>query len=303
MRNLPAPARDDDDHDLEIALQTYRYRGAVRGYAATAEERQAVIALYDEYDRLGAKASDLLKGADLDLGLIDALHHAYSFTHKTRKLASIRTLVFGDVEACPICGIDDVDELDHHLPQSRFKALSIYPRNLIPSCHDCNDIKKALVGNDADAVSHLPHAYFDQLPEGEVIVATATIAGNGLLVNFEVNDLLVFPPGLAARLKNQMEKLQLDRRYKGEINEYMNGQALSLHLEFARAGPHGVLRYLTNQARLESRAPSHSNHWKPVLLRALAQTTAFVGGGFADVFSVPQDVIDDMLNQLEIAER
>lgn len=39
---------------------------------------------------------------------------------------------------CPFCGIRSVKTLDHYLPKSRFPMHSVNPRNLIPSCRDCN---------------------------------------------------------------------------------------------------------------------------------------------------------------------
>jgi len=42
-------------------------------------------------------------------------------------------------EKCPFCGgIGTPRNLDHFLPKSHFPQYSILPRNLIPSCRDCN---------------------------------------------------------------------------------------------------------------------------------------------------------------------
>ncbi|MBA5605377.1 HNH endonuclease [Duganella sp. FT3S] len=42
-------------------------------------------------------------------------------------------------EKCPFCGgIGTPRNLDHFLPKSQFPQFSIYPRNLVPSCRDCN---------------------------------------------------------------------------------------------------------------------------------------------------------------------
>ena len=42
---------------------------------------------------------------------------------------------------CPLCGIHGVSTLDHYLPKARYPMLSIYPKNLIPACRDCNSGK------------------------------------------------------------------------------------------------------------------------------------------------------------------
>jgi hypothetical protein len=39
----------------------------------------------------------------------------------------------------------------------------------------------------------------------------------------------------------------------------------------------------------------YRNHWQSALLRALAGHDEFVDGGFAAVFPVPQDILNDLL--------
>lgn len=47
-------------------------------------------------------------------------------------------------EKCPFCGgIGTPRNLDHFLPKSRFPQFSVLPRNLVPSCRDCNMDGKA----------------------------------------------------------------------------------------------------------------------------------------------------------------
>ena len=141
MRNLPVPMRDGDRDDLKNALNTYQYRGEARGYTATDAEVDTLLTLYDEYDDTRAVPSEALKGNGLPVELTQALHDAYDSTQKNRKLCHIRDLVFSNVEFCPVCGIDPPAELDHYLPQSDFKPLAIYVRNLVPLCHACNHTK------------------------------------------------------------------------------------------------------------------------------------------------------------------
>ena len=42
-------------------------------------------------------------------------------------------------EKCPFCGgIGTQRNLDHFLPKAHFPQFSVLPRNLVPSCRDCN---------------------------------------------------------------------------------------------------------------------------------------------------------------------
>ena len=42
---------------------------------------------------------------------------------------------------CPLCGIYDVDTLDHYLPKARYPLFSVNPKNLVPACQHCNGAK------------------------------------------------------------------------------------------------------------------------------------------------------------------
>lgn len=44
---------------------------------------------------------------------------------------------------CPICELRDATDLDHYVPRQLFPEYSIHSFNLIPTCHECNNIKSA----------------------------------------------------------------------------------------------------------------------------------------------------------------
>ncbi len=44
-----------------------------------------------------------------------------------------------DLNVCPLCDGDlNGAEIDHWLPEGKFPALSCFPKNLMPICHECN---------------------------------------------------------------------------------------------------------------------------------------------------------------------
>lgn len=48
-------------------------------------------------------------------------------------------LIVAARERCPFCGgIGRPRNLDHFLPKARFPQFSVFPKNLVPSCRDCN---------------------------------------------------------------------------------------------------------------------------------------------------------------------
>jgi hypothetical protein len=301
MMNLPLPSRDSAKPDLEKALVTYRHKGEIKGYQASDAQIDQILALYDRYDADGAVASQALKGGQFPAALNQALKRAFNLTQEKRKLYSVRKALFQGVDLCPVCGIDTADELDHHLPRSVFFPLAIYSRNLIPLCHDCNDIKRAGFGDDEAGDAHFLHAYFDVLPEVEFIRASVEIVDGALEIEFVVVESAGLSEGFEERLTEQIRKLKLNERYKAEVQTYLAGHAVALHMRNAEAGAAGVARFLSLQARYETNAPFHRNHWRPVLLRALAAHAPFTEGGFAEVLPLDQAMLDE-LEALSAAE-
>lgn len=293
MRNLPLPSRDLVREHLQKAIKTYRYKGETRGHNITLAELDQIIALYDLYDQDRAAPNDAFRGEEFPDTLIDALYKAYDLTQETRKLSSIREILFKNISLCPICGIDPAVELDHHLPRSVFKPLSIYTRNLVPTCHACNHAKLAGFGEQDEDEKRYLHAYFDELPDIRFLVADVEIRDSGLVVRFRILADLELPEGFAERLEEQMTVLKLNERYQQEINLYISSHAVSLHLQYSVSGKDSVRSFLNLQSRHEQRA-FYRNHWRPTLLAALAQHDEFIDGGFADVLPLAPDILDDM---------
>lgn len=293
MRNLPLPSRESDRADLAKAIRTYHYKGETRGYTATPEDIEAIIALYDRYDADRGIACNQLRGDDFGEPLNLTLHRAYDLTQTRRKLGSLRQVLFTGIDLCPICGIGPAVELDHHLPRSIFRPLAIYARNLVPMCHACNHAKLAGFGEQDEGEILFLHAYFDTLPDLDFLRVDLEIQNGGLVVKFSIVDHPALPEGYADRLTFQMTELNLNARYVDEVNTYISSHAIALHISHRARGAEDVRRFLTLQARYET-AAFYRNHWRPILLAGLAGHDAFVEGGFADVLPVPEEILADL---------
>lgn len=105
--------------------------------------------------------------------------------------AAIRNL---EETACPFCGRPGKPAtLDHFLPQSAFPEFSMYYRNLIPSCYDCNTAKKVRVWGDDDTRLWL-NPYVDEFLSREFVRVNINPIGHPAsyaepLFNFEPVDL------------------------------------------------------------------------------------------------------------------
>lgn len=292
MRNLASPSRDSARTDLETALQTYRYAGEERGYAASKQEIDQVIEIYDRYDHEQGAPLDQFKGAHLTEGLRDAVLKAYDLTYFDRKLDHLRKALFADVSLCPTCGIDPPTEIDHFLPSSVFKPLSIYPRNLVPLCHRCNHIKLDVVEGGPD--QRFLNAYLNPLPDADFFVAEVRLLGEALDVNFKIVEHADLTDQMRTRLSFQLTKLKLNERYRAELNAYMSSHTTAMYMCHLAGGPEHLRFFLNIQARQEKNS-FYRSHWRPTLLKGLAQCDEFCNGGFRDVFPVAADIMADLL--------
>lgn len=292
MKNLPEPDRAMARATLTTALSQYRYGGIMRGYAGSTEEIDQVMAIYDAYDAARGVAGATLTGPALSTPLKQAVHDAYGQTQKNRRLKHVRQQVLGSTELCPVCGIDPPSETDHVLPRSDYQALAIYIRNLVPLCHLCNHRK--LAGFAEPGELGFVHAYFDVFPDVQFLEVRITLAGATLTADFSINEQDLAQNDLGPKLSNIHSKLELNGRYRSEVNVYLASQAIALHGIFRASGAAGVHAHLRGQARYET-VRFYRNHWRPTLLYALAGHAEFCDGGFVPVFAVPDDALADAL--------
>lgn len=280
MINLPIPACGQDREQLLIALKIGDRNGKRRGYPASAAELDAVVALYDTYDGADGAPSKALEGHELDAALRVAIQDAYDLTQCGRRLAAVRAELMHGIELCPVCGISPPRVLDHHLPKASYHPLAIYVRNLIPLCGDCNQSKGAAA--PADPAQRFIHPYFEILPTIQFIIASIALESGGLIAEFMLDPTAELPALLRARLHYQLGRLHLNARYAKEVNTYLAGHATALHMCSGIGGADSLVKYLNTQAEVEFRR-FHRNHWRPVLLLALAKHRAFCEGAFRDV--------------------
>ena len=113
---------------------------------------------------------------------------------------------------CPVCGINDISQLDHYLPKSRYPLLSVTPANLVPLCSTCN-------GFEAKG-SHVPESYEDCLyhpyfedPPSCIWLRAEIDYSNGPCVTYEVESL--DDDVLYCRLSRFLDVYGLGSRYGG----------------------------------------------------------------------------------------
>ncbi|MCA3747211.1 HNH endonuclease [Phenylobacterium sp.] len=275
MWTLDKPDTDDVAAQLERALS--RDRGEAP-YKLTVPERDAVVARYEEYDAAGGLACAALAKSAAAPALAKAIHDAYSQVQEGARLESLRSTLKSGAQLCPYCSAPTITDLDHHLPRSIYKDFAIYPRNLVPSCHPCNNIKRAFDPKiDAE---NLIQPYLDQLPEVPFLVATTTLSPRGALtVVYWVDIGAADEEQLLKRAQFQIEKFELNDRFRTAINVFLAGLKDAFDLAFGAGGGPALSAFLGKTTASHVSAFG-LNDWRTALLRSLAANDEFCSGGY-----------------------
>jgi hypothetical protein len=196
-------------------------------------------------------------------------------------LAIRGTTLFG---RCPLCAQRDVGTLDHYLPKTSFPEFAVLPLNLVPCCFDCNHAKHEHV--PAAASEQMFHPYFDDWNHLELIRAAIEI-GETVYAEFSVNvDGLL--PVVADRATEHFETLGLAALYSDHASVELVQRRADFALTFDNGGSEALQAELLRES--QSRRMPFPNAWQPVLYQALANSGAFVNGGFLAIDDQPEIV-------------
>jgi hypothetical protein len=101
----------------------------------------------------------------------DLLHNLYE--SETATALRIKKTIHDLAQLrCPYCGKPGFPyTLDHFLPRSQFQEFSLYCKNLIPSCFDCNTTKQANIWDDSGNRKYL-NTYYDEILDSIFVTVT-----------------------------------------------------------------------------------------------------------------------------------
>lgn len=176
-------------------------------YSDEYEEKASQGKLYElDKDRFKDYSEDLIK-----------LYKSY-FSNNKSQYSTIRKfydliLTNGNEDKdkiikCPYCLSAICSHVDHFLPESVYHGLAINPKNLIPSCYNCNTKKKAkifkIIGQQQISFFH---PYYDHLGDILWLKANIEIEQNLLSVSFYVDDSLNIPEEILHKIKYTFDEL------------------------------------------------------------------------------------------------
>lgn len=176
--------------------------------------------LYQDYDRQGGNVTDAQLRTVTD-DKAEAIKGQYLKTYDSEVLNYIRKELIDHVQLCPCCSNSSDFTLDHYMPQSMYKALSVCRLNLIPMCGVCNNLKSGK--NYSDFL----HAYYDKVPEKGIIKATVRVIRKRFIVNLGIDYSVITDPVICRKVKQQVEELQIILRLDKAAQQFIMNLCIS----------------------------------------------------------------------------
>ncbi len=182
------------------------------------------------------------------------------------------------INTCQNCTINSVNSLDHIIPKEELSEFSVHPKNLFPSCSECNGKKNRFWKNGGQLL--FLNLYTHTLPNLQFLFPTISYT-NGLP---EVDFSLANPNGVDAVLYSIIEthytRLNLLNRFKMNSNEVITNvehQILANKNILARQQIIDVIIEQNNR----NRATLGFNHWKSLLSIELTSCNPYMDSLFA----------------------
>jgi len=169
---------------------------------------------------------------------------------------------------CPFCGIGIVSTLDHYLPKSRYPALAITPKNMVPACRDCNLGEKRTFFPHNSAEEPL-HPYFDDVEQDVWLSVEFEISGEELVPTYFVRKPEAWNDLLFRRVVNHMNLYNLYTSYAVHATEEIIGRSGIWHVFLDKCGKDFLATSFHDEA--VSREQAFLNSWQAALYRGLEE--------------------------------
>lgn len=174
-------------------------------------------------------------------------------------------------EKCPFCGgIGIPRNLDHFLPKVHFPQFAVLPRNLVPSCRDCNmDGKGHTFATIAEDQIIQPYVDNDRFFLEQWIFATyhTGIGGEPGELEYSVSPPVGWAEGDKQRVRKHFADFGLAKRYATKAAEQLGTVLLQIRSMEQSGLNNGVINKVLLQPGVD--AAPFINHWQRSMYQAL----------------------------------
>ncbi len=270
MRNLKP--YNKDSFDTYNAILALKKNVQLRGRLSVLDE--VIRKQYKIYEDYFAKNTlERLVPLKIDQADKDSLLKLYEF--KSKIIQEIKKDVTTTetnriINTCQNCTINAINSFDHYLPKTNFVQFVVNPKNLFPSCTECNGYKGNFWKTDDKRL--FLNLYLDILPEVQYLFAY--VKNNGAEVIFELKNTGI-DSGLFRIIESHYQRLHLLERFRinssDVITEFINTiSGYKQHL------PMDVIVKITQDNEAKNQKSLGYNFWKTVLKLALLNNDEFL---------------------------
>lgn len=167
---------------------------------------------------------------------------------------------------CAYCDITSPNELDHYLPQGQFPEYAVSVSNLIPSCSECNRLKRDV--SYGEGGSRYPHAYHDEEFHEPYLTASVEWDGTTPVVSYSLIQCSEMSDREFQGLCDQYRDLKLIVRFRREAQSELS-EAEASELAATVEGRESLKTSARSSYRRMHKLYG-SNHWKTALYAGLS---------------------------------
>jgi len=176
------------------------------------------------------------------------------------------------INTCQNCTINEVNSFDHILPKDEFPEFAVNPKNLFPSCTQCNGYKSHVWRNGADAL--FLNLFLDVLPTEQYLFANVNVAGNELEIEYYLENRNGLDPALFRLIQSHYNRLHLLERFSDNCEDGIIELINSISAIKNKLSREEIREVTISKARMDLNKFGH-NYWKAITDIALINSDDF----------------------------
>lgn len=176
------------------------------------------------------------------------------------------------INTCQNCTINEVNSFDHLLPKDEFPEFSVNPKNLFPSCTQCNGYKSHVWRNATEAL--FLNLFLDVLPPDQYLYANVTV-NDQVEITYTIENRTGLDDVIFDLIASHYQRLHLLRRFRQNsdviITELINSISSSKKLFLKKKL---IKEQVLQKEALDLDKFGH-NYWKALTRIALIESDDF----------------------------
>jgi hypothetical protein len=237
--------------------------------------RPNILATYTLYDAAFAADNLIIMGAN---GYIappkNDLLKMYTYKNKTfQKLKTAITTTVRNriINTCQNCTINEINSFDHLLPKDEFPEFAVNPKNLFPSCTQCNGYKSTVWRHNGTTL--FLNLYLDILPLEQYLFVDITITDivDAIFILDNRNNI---NPQTFALISSHYSRLHLTDRFRLNRDDVVSELINTIKEMSSMLTVQQIREVFINKSNRDKENLGR-NYWKSILAIELVNSTSF----------------------------